>query len=136
MENKDDIQQKYIELESDIQLYKQEIKFLLKVLAREYTISITHLGIVKLLDAYWKEFEKSIEKLKNLETEIKKSKQETIFLCKHEINLLLPNLDEKKIFTEYRTIVNSLMNIKKNLYNYIESDERHKVALSVSSFIQ
>jgi hypothetical protein len=130
MKNKDDIQQ-IVELESDIQFYTQEINFLLKVLAKEYTISITHREIVKLLDSYWKELEKNVGKLKSLETEIKKSKVETIFLCKHEINLLLPRPDEKKIFSEYRSIISSLKNIKRNLYNYMESNERRKIALAI-----
>lgn len=118
------------DLEADIQFYKQEINFLLKTLTKEYSICMTHQPSVKLLDSYWKEFEKYKHKLTELEHTIHVQKQELVLFCKKK--LTFSEAEEKKISAEFHTIIQSLKKIKKNFYNYLESDLKHKITFSLS----
>ncbi len=130
MENIDELHRKYVTLESNIQFYKQEINFLLKILTKEYSISITNEKIIKLLDSYWKEFEKHHNELETLEAEIKKEAHEISSLYKNEEhNISQYKFDEKKLFNKYSKIISSLKILKEHLYNYMESDMKHKLTL-------
>jgi hypothetical protein len=131
MENITEFHKKNIELKSNIQFYKQEINFLLKILTKEYTISITDKEIVKLLDSYWKEFEKYLQKLEGLELNIKYQELEILSFYKNNGNEPKKEIEEEKIATQYLSIVNSLKTIKESLYNYLESDLKRKLNLSL-----
>ncbi len=132
MGNVNVLHRKHVELESNIQFYKQEINFLLKILTKEYSISIAHEKIVKLLDSYWKAFEKYYQELEELEGGIKIEENKILFLCKNEEGQLpLDEIDEEKLLNTYSKIIISLNNLKENLYKYMESDMKHKLTLSL-----
>lgn len=118
------------ELEADIRFYKQEINFLLKTLTKEYSICMTHQPSVKLLDSYWKEFEKYKHKLNELELTLQAQKQDLVLFCKKKLSY--DETEEKKMMAEFYNIIQSLKKIKTNFYNYLESDLKHKIAFSLS----
>jgi hypothetical protein len=99
------------ELSSEIAFLKQEIKFLLKILSKSYSSSTDNRRI-KILDAYWKEFEKCIDllqqvslRIKNCEVQIRSSfEKDGVERCQDDAECTL-----------------SLENVKKNLRALKES---------------
>jgi hypothetical protein len=115
------IHQEHSVIESNIKFYSLEINFLLKILTHEYAIMASK-DKIKILDTFWKAFEKYSIRLKKLSDEIKKEEQD--FLLMYESN----NEDtesgkakEEYIISEFSVIQDELKLLKQSLYDYLEN---------------
>jgi hypothetical protein len=97
-----ELHKEHTELSSEIAFLKQEIKFFLKILSKSYTSSSDN-GRIKILDAYWKEFEKCrdlleevAKRIQNCELQIHTSfERNGIAKCQDDAECTL-NLDNVK----------------------------------------
>lgn len=74
----------HIDLISEISFLKKEIDFLLKLLRNSYCDSLSNEKL-KLLDGYWKGFEKNIQALEVLENCIKSEEKSLADLFKNDL---------------------------------------------------
>lgn len=113
------------QLISEISFLQNEIKFFLKLLSKEYAVSINEEKL-KLLDAYWKEFETCIEQLLKLERRIRlEEKGLADFLydrpdCSYKFTMN----DNQDLFSEFFNILDKVKTLKKSFYEYMSGDKR------------
>jgi hypothetical protein len=105
----------------EIKFSKQEIRFLLGIITKQYTLPSISKETVKLLDTYWKEFEQLYLKFELIDQELKGSNndhpllEENLFLLKKNVCNNNCNLCHK-----YYNIVDCYNAVKASLYDYLE----------------
>jgi hypothetical protein len=108
------------EIESEIAFMKQEIQFFLKLLSKQYAISINCCK-VKLLDGYWKEFEKYKAKLEEVESVVKQN--EHSFADASAVTGSDPDslwvADGKNIYQEFYEVIKNIRTLKESFYAYM-----------------
>lgn len=108
-------------IESNIKFYSQEINFLLKILTREYAI-MANKSKIKILDSFWKEFEKYAIRLNALSNEIKKDEQDFYRMSTNNKEDLEKNTkNEEHYISECSAIIDELKLLKQSLYDYLEN---------------
>jgi hypothetical protein len=119
MSQLNELHKDHLELESDLLFYKQEISFLLKIIAPEYSKSVS-IEKIKLLDSYWKEFEKYYKKLEQLISEIKEHEYNLSLVYRENFKQMLSTkLTETGIVVEYINLRNALRAVKASLYDFL-----------------
>jgi hypothetical protein len=108
-------------LESNIRFYALEINFLLKILTREYGIMASKEKI-KMLDSFWKEFEKYGIKMCMLSEKIQKKEHGLhVMYAKNPENTPENISREETIMSEFSATVDELKLLKQSLYDYLEN---------------
>jgi len=111
----------HTEIISEINFLKQEISFLLKLLQKAYSSSLYN-DDVKILDAYWKEFERDKESLEGLQKKVQYEEQRLAARYRREgAQLFNENNEYVSIF---KKICLDLRLLKESFYDFVESAER------------
>jgi hypothetical protein len=124
METLRELHQEHIYLLSEIKFFQTEVKFLLKLISKEYK-NLTEPKKVKLLDSYWKEFEAETQNLKKVEKEIENQEKNFASICQdHVMQANRGSRDENGLLREYLNIRERIRLLKESLYAYF-SDAHH-----------
>ncbi len=120
MENIEVIHNHHIEIASQTAFLKNEITFLLKILNNCYSTSI-NIERTKLLDSYWKRFDRSMIALDNILSRIHKEEKS---LSIHYKDIVLDNetlnIKEEQLTTKFNDTVNELRLVKENFYEFMK----------------
>jgi len=111
----------HIEIISEINFLKQEISFLLKLLRKAYSTTL-YQEEVKILDAYWKEFEQDKENLEALQKSVNYEEQRMAAIYRSDrVGVFKENADYMSTF---KKICSDLRLLKESFYDFVESSER------------
>jgi hypothetical protein len=125
METLSELHQEHTSLMSEIKFFQTEVKFLLKLISKEYK-NLTEPKQVKLLDSYWKEFENETQNLKRVEREITDHEKNFCAICQDNLlNLTKTGRDENGLLREYLSIRNRIRLLKESLYAYFSDAHAH-----------
>jgi hypothetical protein len=122
MKTLNEIHSQHNTLNSEICFLQQEIKFFIKLLSKSYN-DLTEKPKVKILDAYWKEFEKCNDDLKKVAERIKNcekmahSKFDKLGMVKCE--------DDEECTLSMRTVSNNLRTLKESFYVFVIDLNNH-----------
>lgn len=114
MNNLLELHQEHVELTSEVNFLKKEIDFLLKMLRNAYCIS-SNIEKVKLLDGYWRGFEKNRDRLDELLNKIKKEELNLSRIFQSQL------IDEEKTLFKEDSLIASFYKINKEVKTLKES---------------
>ncbi|MDB5274576.1 MAG: hypothetical protein JWO58_2943 [Chitinophagaceae bacterium] len=119
MENRENLHQHHIEISSHTHFLKKEIDFLLKILKNCYSTSMD-MERTKLLDSYWKRFEKSINDLDGVLSRIHKEEKS---MAIHYKDLTMDadtlHLKEEQLTTKFNDIATEVKLLKESFYEFM-----------------
>jgi hypothetical protein len=116
MKKMNDLHAEHNVLSSEIAFLKQEIKFFLKILSKSYSSSGDNKRI-KLLDAYWKEFEKYRDLLEEVSTRIKNC--EVQIRTSFERNGITKCQDDAECTLSLENVKKNLRVLKESFYDFM-----------------
>lgn len=117
----------HIELISDINFINQEINFLLKLIKKEFSLSNKDNEKAKALTAYELEFNKCLDQLSALKSEILTHEKNLSLVFKDDlIHFEKTRLkDEDKLIAEYYDLKKKNRTLKESLYSFITCPSFH-----------
>jgi len=107
----------HVDLSSEINFAITELKFLLKLVNKEYSICISN-SKVKILDGYYVMFEQEVIKLLNLRDVVNKEEKDLVSLYT-ETKSDCYYLSGDSVEEEYRKICSQIKIVKESFYDYI-----------------
>jgi hypothetical protein len=121
MKNIKELHSQHLQLNSEIAFLKQEISFFLKLLSKAYN-DTTQSPRIKLLDGYWKEFEKCRDQLESVAQRIENCE-------KHAKSLYAEKgitrcQDDEECSMGLNAITKELKVIKESFYNFIIEENK------------
>jgi uncharacterized coiled-coil DUF342 family protein len=122
MKTINEIHTNHIEVKSEIAFLRQEINFFKKLLSKSYT-SLSDNVKVKILDAYWKEFEKYDAELVQLHSLIDSKEHELAVLFQSDLVDMDPkNFTESEEMSVYYGILKGVRILKESFYSYMSEN--------------
>ena len=120
MKKMSEVHSNHTEVISEVNFLKQEVLFLLTLLRKAYAVASAE--EIKLLDGYWKEFEKCMVELEALLTKIQYEEEELGTRLRSEVSCVFNENDEcqcrfSKIYKEVRLV-------KESFYDFIKQSEK------------
>lgn len=108
------------QVSGEISFLKQEISFFLKLLSREYKNPASY-EKVRLLDAYWKEFEFYGNRLEHLGMSVTHYEQNLVELCLDDSNEMARAriVTEKDVLAELKSISADLKTLKESFFSFM-----------------
>ena len=125
MEKIAEIHQDHLLIHSDIAFYNTEINFLKKLLSAQYADTTNHEEI-RLLDNYWKEFDRIKEDLRMLDHKINANEYnfKQMYLQAVE-NIYEAYTEEERIVIDFYSTREKLKLLKESFYSFM-TESRHR----------
>ncbi|MFN3403530.1 MAG: hypothetical protein ACK40G_05495 [Cytophagaceae bacterium] len=111
------------EIMSELQFLNVELRFLISLIKKEYNNASSQKQ-VKLLDAYYLEFEKNITKTDKLLSEINDTEKNFARLTKHGIVNIERTFinDEDRTSEQFGRIKNEILLLKQSFYDFVKEE--------------